>query len=49
MQIFADTLTWLGLVVGGLAVTAGMTVAVLSWLLNHPVDDDKARQSAPRC
>jgi len=49
MQTLADILTWLGFVVAGLAVTGGAIVAVLSWLLNHPVDDDRKRRSAPRC
>lgn len=46
MQI-VDILTWLGLAVAGLALTALVVVAALSWLLNHPADDDKAGERAP--
>ena len=49
MQTFVAILTWLGLAAAGVAVAAGVLVAVLAWLLNHPVEDDEARRTVTRC
>lgn len=49
MQLLVDVLTWLGLVAAGLAIAGGLLVALLAWLLNHPIDDDEPGQNRGRC
>ena len=49
MQLLVDILTWLGLVAAGLAIAGGLLVALLAWLLNHPIDDDEPGQNRGQC
>ena len=49
MDLVFDILKWSGLAAAGLAVGGMVLIGVMAWLLNHPVDDDDAKETPGRC
>ena len=48
MELALDILKWSGVAAVALALAGMLVVALLAWLLNHPVDDD-GEEGVGRC
>jgi hypothetical protein len=48
MELALDILKWSGVAAVALAVAGMLVVAVMAWLLNHPVDED-GEEGVGRC
>ena len=49
MELVLDIVKWSGIAAAGFAVAGMLVVGAMAWLLNHPVDDDDAKENAGRC